>query len=224
MALVELAVLEAGGYSGGGTDGQRTSDEKWSENGLRNRSSAKLDEIEHNWIWHGGSYFEGIIIDLDTVDDKVLGGIGGIGSTQNLSHRAGDGGTAGCGGIVKSSTNSKVYAYNGNMYTDGTDYEDGENECPIYCQAGVILAKYDYNLDSVVDGSWISNASYSQVTPQTTVDTVGYINKDERLNGKTMELKTSENNITVNLNSQGIGSRSSDMLRFQMGLIQRTLY
>ena len=64
------------------------------------------------------------------------------GTSYYIGHRAGDGGTAGKGGNVKISSDSQVYAYNGNRYTDGTGYNDGLNQCPIYLQAGISPARY----------------------------------------------------------------------------------
>ena len=66
------------------------------------------------------------------------------GIPPEYSHVSGSGGSAGQGGIIFCSEKAKIYDFNGNLYSDGTDYQKGINQCPIYAQAGVIVAKYKY--------------------------------------------------------------------------------
>lgn len=105
----------------------------------------------------GGSYFYAHRFDLRASGaDKYLdtnggqiggqGGSGiGYGAGSWWADAGGDGGKAGNGGTVKVSSNSKVYAFNGNRYTDGTDYKNGINQCPIFIQNGQLRAIYKLN-------------------------------------------------------------------------------
>lgn len=116
------------------------------------------------------------------------------------------GGNAGAGGNIKVSSNSKIYAYNGNLYTDGTDYENGLNQCPIYLQAGIVTAKYNYNSEYGGPESYklfelilISNQSITEKS--------GY------KNNKYDSIETSKKYVTKNsvltnidMSYQGVGS------------------
>lgn len=63
------------------------------------------------------------------------------------------GGIAGKGGNIKVSSNCKVYAFNGNLYTNGTNYGDGINQAPIYLQAGCSPARAEVTeIDNNVSG------------------------------------------------------------------------
>lgn len=82
------------------------------------------------------------------------GGYAGIhvpeGATLNLYGKGtieAFGGIAGTGGTIRASNNANIYSYNGNLYTDGTSYNNGLNQCPIYLQAGIVTAKYTYNIN-----------------------------------------------------------------------------
>ncbi len=57
---------------------------------------------------------------------------------------AGDGGIAGKGGTVSVSNNCKIFAFNGNKFTDDQDYKDGENQLEIFAQHGVLREVYKY--------------------------------------------------------------------------------
>lgn len=193
-----------GGYSGGGSDGQFVTNELWGENGYRSHSEATSDQY-----WPGGSYFEGPFLGKDF--SNALGGMwntgawfGTGGGNNNFEHKSGAGGTAGKGGIVKFSNNAKIFAYNGNKYTDGTDYNNGKNECPIYCQAGIILGKYDITSDCNIS-DMITRGEIQLVEAQKSTDKTGYVNSDPNVN-ENITLNTSEHEITFNLNTQGIGS------------------
>ena len=106
---------------------------------------------------------------------------------------------------MECSENAQLYAFNGNKYTDGTPYNEGENECPIYCQAGIILAKYDFEGYEDYTGDGYVKTNIKLVLSQTNINLTGYINKDSNVN-KIITLNTSEDAITFNLNTQGIGS------------------
>ena len=98
----------------------------------------------------GGGYFESGSYDnvrLTLPNSSYIGGQGGntIGNSPHCKDSAGDGGIAGKGGIVNVSSICKVYAYNGNKYTDGTDYEEGKNQLEIYAQGGILREIYKYN-------------------------------------------------------------------------------
>lgn len=124
----------AGGYTGGGASNYATRAVNGSYGGECTRCSGMY--------WGGGGYFSGPT-GRDTSGINVKDCFGGMGGTSYyIGHRAGDGGTAGKGGNVKISSDSQVYAYNGNRYTDGTGYNDGLNQCPIYLQAGISPARY----------------------------------------------------------------------------------
>ena len=70
----------------------------------------------------------------------VFGGKGNQGWHNYATHGAGDGGTAGSGGTVKVTSTNKIYAYNGNLYSDGS----ANQSAPIYLQAGIKNAEYTY--------------------------------------------------------------------------------
>lgn len=119
---------------------------------------------------------------------------------------AGKGGYAGNGGNVKVSSSSQIYAYNGNLYTDGTDYENGLNQCPIYLQAGIVTAKYNYNSEYGGPESYklfelilISNQSITEKS--------GYKNNkyDSIENSKKYVTKNSVL-TNVDMSYQGVGS------------------
>ena len=110
----------------------------------------------------GGSYFSEHTYDMKLITTensptaRATGGkIGGEGSgvwdwqgsnVGNLYKDAGGGGwIAGKGGTVRVSKNAKIYAFNGNKYTDGTSYNGGRNQCPIYAQNGVLRDVYIMN-------------------------------------------------------------------------------
>ena len=71
------------------------------------------------------------------------------------SSYGGDGGVAGKGGNIKVSETTKILAYNGNRYTDGThnstDLEKSQNQCEIYAQSGNLRDVYKYNIGWTID-------------------------------------------------------------------------
>lgn len=132
--LVEVVLDGAGGTccagGGGYTGGSGDSCDIKSNNG-----NAGYDLGNEKLA--GGGYLSGANgIDKNSIDraNVMFGGAFNQGSYEDLTHKSGSGGTAGKGGNVKVSDNSKIYAYNGNIYSDGTDYENGFNQCPIYLQ------------------------------------------------------------------------------------------
>ena len=76
----------------------------------------------------------------------AIGGQGG-GSGRSWEN-GGDGGIAGQGGIIKVSEKANVYAFNGNRYTDGTTYDNGKNQTPIFAQNGILREVYKGTNDS----------------------------------------------------------------------------
>ena len=142
-----------GGYSGGGGDGYTGVDNQ-NENGNKNNPSAggkngnASDRRKNSWlmILGGGGYNP----EPTTFSDKLhasveclYGGMGGIHSISD-GHIAGNGGIGGKGGIINVSPNAKVYAYNGNKYTDGTDYGQGVNQTIIYAHNGIVNPRYNF--------------------------------------------------------------------------------
>ena len=191
----------AGGYTGGSGD----MDESKSENGLSGGKGKNNEET----LLGGGGYFEGAEgLDKNGLNRRILtfGGMYNQGYWDNLRDRSGNGGNAGAGGNIKVSSNSKIYAYNGNLYTDGTDYENGLNQCPIYLQAGIVTAKYNYNSEYGGPESYklfelilISNQSITEKS--------GY------KNNKYDSIETSKKYVTKNsvltnidMSYQGVGS------------------
>ena len=93
-------------------------------------------------------------------------------------HSGGSGGTAGNGGIVIVSDTAKVYAYNGNKYTDGTDYEQGKNQLEIYGQNGIVNKKWN------VDSAQWNKVVFTVESEASSIEKSGYINKlDSKIYG-----------------------------------------
>ena len=116
------------------------------KNGLHGtgHSNYYLDVPFAEAYWAGGGYYQGpenYSVNNEKLAEICLGGFGGTAYWRG--HAAGCGGAGGIGGDVKVSTNSKIFAFNGNLYTDGTEYLNGINQAPIYLQAGIKIAKYD---------------------------------------------------------------------------------
>lgn len=124
----------AGGYTGG--TGEQ--DTRQRHNGLAGGNGPSTTHKIG-----GSGYYQGAYgIDLNNVDraTTVFGGKGNQGWHNYSSHGSGDGGTAGSGGNIKVTSNNKIYAYNGNLYSDGS----GSQSAPIYLQAGIKNAEYTY--------------------------------------------------------------------------------
>ena len=193
----------AGGYTGGTGD----MEEYKSQNGLSGGKGITSSGAES--FLGGGGYFEGADgIDKNGLNRKILtfGGMYNQGYWDNLKDHSGNGGTAGKGGNIKKSNNSKIFAYNGNLYTDGTSYEDGINQCPIYLQAGIVTAKYTYN--SLYGGS-NSYAFFELILTKEkeNIELNGY--KNEKYNNIDNSKRYITKNVLLNnvdMSTQGIGS------------------
>ncbi|MBO5397841.1 MAG: hypothetical protein J6A36_02775, partial [Clostridia bacterium] len=205
----------AGGYTGGTGD----SGEVEMNNGLAGHNGGSGGRQ----IEGGGGYFLGGegISQQNSLNRATLvyGGFanqGAHGSQTGIppeySHMSGNGGIAGQGGNIVCSEISKIYAFNGNLYSDGTDYQKGINQCPIYAQAGVIVAKYKY-----VGQSTASLFSIELDKAQSSVSQSGYFNQlyNEILdfkNAKIVNINTklgiTGNTILTNvdMSKQGVGS------------------
>ena len=204
----------AGGYTGGTGD---YGDEAAS-NGLAGFNGGKATLLEA-----GGGYFlggEGISngnnLNRATL---VYGGFANQGAHGSLtgippeySHMSGSGGQAGNGGNVKVSSSAKIYAFNGNLFTDGTDYQNGINQCPIYSQLGVKVAKYKY-----IDKSKTDLFTIELEESQKNINKSGYVNqiyneKEEYKTNKLLnintKLKITGNTLLTNVDMslQGVGS------------------
>ena len=145
-----------GGYSGGGGDGY-TGQENQSTNGNTGSgveggtNGGPSIRVKNNFLMllGGSGYNQEKVSEfsakLAEKIDYLYGGMGGVHSSDG-GHIAGNGGIAGKGGIVKVSENAKVYAYNGNKYTDGTPYNNGINQTIIYGQNGIVHEKYVFGV------------------------------------------------------------------------------
>ncbi len=125
----------------------------------------------------------------------LLGGIGGCGG--DTSHRAGCGGIAGSGGLIHSE-NNLVFAYNGNRFTDGTDYRDGENQALIYAQQGIKIATCDWE-DS---GDTVKIVVLKE---QSEIPKTNYINPTQKDKTVTLNQEISFL-IDAKMTNQGVGS------------------
>ena len=164
----------------------------------------------------GGGYFKSGSDNFHfrTLDNSSY--IGGQGGNTiygpHIKDSGGDGGIAGKGGIVNVSSICKVYAYNGNKYTDGTDYEDGNNQLEIYAQGGTlrkiykynafwnVKENYNYNFFSKLLGDTFLITSEEFKTPTTAEELSNVLIRDET----TCEKSGYENPITKS--EYGIGS------------------
>ena len=228
--ILKVEVVEDGGYpsagiGGGGagaggstccaggsgyTAGSASGASQKSVNGLRGKPYARsyTDGINpdlNSTTYVAGGYFYGT---LDGNGNLILGGYDAK-YNGTLGHQSGSGGTGGQGGIIKVSDNAKVYAFNGNYFTDnisGHEYGNGLNQCPIYLQNGISIAKYDMTDDTHL----------FLKTAQTTVNKSGYINniyiENEIFSSKrTLNINTSlgitGNPLTnVDMSLLGVGS------------------
>lgn len=144
-----------GGYSGGGGDGYVGNDYQTdgknpnnpAAGGINGNSSERRKETLY-MILGGAGYNRENVAGFSTklagkgVTD-LYGGMGGVNNPSG-GHIAGNGGIAGKGGIINVSPDAKIYAYNGNKYTDGTDYKNGENQVIIYGQDAIANIKYKF--------------------------------------------------------------------------------
>lgn len=188
----------AGGFSGG--SGQNSYIQ--SENGLA--GSGREAEKEKTG---GSGYFQGSYgIDIANVNrvTTVFGGKGNQGWHEYKSHGSGDGGIAGSGGNITVKSTCKIYAYNGNLYSDGSSNQT----CPIYLQAGIYPAKYTY----ICQGHDISYTrfllSLQEIFTENSSVMSGYSNPkvSEKLNINSL-LNVKNNPMDdVDMSKQGVGS------------------
>ena len=203
-----------GGYSGGGPDYTQSYDmSKLIINGeVAKISPTYIYGDLSYWGTNASSYYYGGQLPHNaTVQSKYshnvciksnqnsyiigIGGLGGCG--ENLGHLAGNGGQAGSGGEIKVSNNAKIYAFNGNRYSDGTDYNNGKNEAPIYAQMGIVPERY----------KWIASngIALELVSSQTTIPKTNYINNIMKSQNVTINSNVSFL-TNVDMSKQGIGS------------------
>lgn len=117
----------AGGYTGGAGEAYR---------GVSNNGDGGNGT---SWYGGGGYFSSGKKNNVAIIDSYAY--IGGEGWYCGTEH-AGNGGIAGTGGNIKISENGRLYAYNGNKYTDGTNYNNGDNQLIIYAQSGILRNVY----------------------------------------------------------------------------------
>ena len=184
----------AGGYSGGAGD----SDHVISTNGMPGANGVHCA----GELLGGGGYFKGPEgVSSNGIDRTVatLGGFGNQGHWHNLSDKSGNGGTAGAGGTINVSKDAKVYAYNGNKYSDGTDYNNGQNQCPIYIQNGIKTAKYTYKKENKPLYNYFTLLEESAIDK--TIEKSGYKNTKE-----TNKITVNDVLKDVDMSLQGVGS------------------
>lgn len=216
----------AGGYTGGAGDSCNIV----CYNGL---SGASVDGTA---LGGGGYYQGGIGISAENNLNRATVALGGF-SNQGfwfyeeepkegwgigLTEQSGNGGAAGEGGNIRVSSNAKIYAFNGNIYTDSLEehaYDNGINQAPIYAQAGIIVEKYDYDVSNI-EGQMIdvSNffklkliASQKKVMPLTYSNEI-YLKDSKYISNKIININTKLGITTntlltaVDMSKQGIGS------------------
>ena len=152
-----------------------------------------------------GGYFEGgegISANGNNKKTSTFGGFFGTGY-YSKGHESGSGGNGGNGGTVKVSQQANIYAYNGNLYTDGTDYENGLNQCPIYAQNGIITAKYNA---TYTKGNSGTEYILELISDATTVEKSGYINKKYIENTNKRYITKNQYLTNVDMAYQGVGS------------------
>ena len=202
----------AGGYSGGAAEGIATP----SVNGMQGAPATAEFPAGYSMNWQGGGYYDGPTSEADDssfdMNKMLIGGKGGL--SYRPGHTGGNGGQAGEGGQIKVSKSANVYAYNGNMYTDGTPYNNGQNQAVIYLQAGVSPARYLHIKNR--SNEWPRNPTYDinihsnypkfsqQAAADTDVETSGYVNKKNI--GAKRSFVNHEYLSLVDLSTQGIGS------------------
>ena len=135
-----------------------------------------------------------------SLDNNItgLGGLGGCGAS--MKHLAGNGGQAGQGGIITTSRQANIYAFNGSRYTDGTSYNEGRNEAPIYAQLGIRLEKYKWQIVS-------GGVGLTKVTSQSTIPTLSSKYTNTIMQGQTITINNKVSFLkNIDLSHQGIGS------------------
>lgn len=154
-----------------------------------------------------------------TVSAGSVGGQGGMKKTTDWQAETsgGDGGIAGKGGFIKVASNAKVYAFNGNKYTDNTAYNNGQNQCEIFIQNGILRAIYKlnsfWNLKENHNSSYYNNifgddileSAKSIERPETYSDIENLLIREEIVESNSRKIKSGY--INTNNNSiYGVGS------------------
>ena len=145
----------AAGIGGGGAGGRRWRSCFWRWRIYRRMWTTRNCKADNGltanltpFYGTGGAYFSsGKTSGNYLSNPETFAYIGGQGSQcSDWNSQGGDGGIAGQGGNIKVSEQAKIYAYNGNKYTDGTEYRNGENQLEIYCQKGTLRKVYKYDI------------------------------------------------------------------------------
>ena len=195
----------AGGYSGGSASGNPYIAQNGNAGGSYERVGSTGSQSAYKGQYTAGGYFEGGEGTSANGINKKTSTFGGFFGTGYLSkgHESGSGGDAGNGGTIKVSQLANVYAYNGNLYTDGTDYENGLNQCPIYAQNGIITPKYNATYTGGNSGKEYFLELISDVT---SVEKSGYMNKKYVENNNKRYITKNKYLDNVDMAYQGVGS------------------
>lgn len=199
----------AGGYSGGG--GPRMyGGQNGFEGGGYCRDGIDNDSQPYSW-GSGGGYYGGPLGKADNYSGTCQVYLGGMSATGYWDgHQPGNGGVAGKGGKITVSTNAKVYAFNGNRYTDGTLYDEGKNEAIIYYQNGINIQR-GYTIGRTGEYGDLTKVTFCETNAQSIVNKTGYENvfwAEKNINSK---ITINDILNDVDLKYQGIGSGAGYM-------------
>lgn len=210
----------AGGYGGGGGP-LSYGGVNGGEGGPYNRGN---NGHPSGWGSPGGYYVGSLCITKSGTTGSTLAEIYGGMSAPGWwdGHQPGNGGTGGKGGIVSASAGSKIYAFNGNRYTDGTSYNEGANEAVIYYQFGVNIRRgytlgragnsgddylSDFDYPAVVDFIETNAQSFVDSTNERTkVNPTGYENTYFSEHSISSTVTINDLLTNADLKYQGIGS------------------
>lgn len=157
------------------------------------------------YYWAGCGYFQGSYGQVTSdsgIIDRQKDMLGGASNLRLSGHEGGSGGTAGKGGNVVVDSGCKIYAFNGNRYTDGVSYNNGMNQTPIYCQLGVIPEKYSYLNTSTGTNIKVQKVKEKENVPVLAYSNPAYTASNKKLNTALNKYITSN----VDMSKQGIGS------------------
>ena len=216
--------IKNGGYTGGSGD----SCDDYSDNGLCGKFQYRSSGSGPGYVYMaGGGYYQGnYSYNKDGVNRETngllthvlcLGGAQNEGYHEYPTHASGSGGKAGSGGTISASKNAEVYAFNGNIYSDGTAYFDGLNQAIIYAQNKISVQKFKYKNGEVAGSGHIT---LIETEPQKAINESGYINKKylDSINHPTFYLRKISNVnslldidtntllTSVDMSKQGVGS------------------
>lgn len=195
----------AGGFTAGSASGTKLI----AQNGLagygygrgtRNGESPLVD------TYKAGGYFQGPTLTIKGFDMKkyALGGYAGVAYAYK-GHEPGFGGAGGEGGNIIVSETATVLAYNGSYITTGVRKTTAANQCPIYAQSGIKLAKYEtiYSNNESRYNDW----TIQEATPQGTITKSGYINNKNGTKNLCRELGVTSTLLeNIDMKCQGVGS------------------